>query len=483
MSHIRFGTSGWRGVISEDFTFFNVRRAAQAICNHLKTHPEFGIKALPQNPRTVLVGYDTRFLSEQFAAEAAGVFAANGFKVLFSRQDVPTPALAHAVGHRKSLGAVNITASHNPANYNGIKWTPYWGGPAIPPITQDIERFCDLITDHDIHFHPQGKAQKEDRWEESDFKPPYLKQLHQLLDWKTIKRAGPKLGVDCLYGTARHYLPEILRAWGCEVQPLHLQRDVLFGNGMPEPSPETLSELTGYVRRKYANLGLACDGDADRFGLLDEGGVWISPNEFLGLLLHHLVQNRGWKGKVVRSVMTSHFVDAVAKFHGLEVRETPVGFKYIGELLREGEYILGGEESGGLSLKGHVPEKDGILACLLAVEIVSTEKKSLSQIKNFLFKQVGPTHSQRINCRIPNPHLIREIQEKLKLRPPLDLAGSSVWRIDETDGFKFLLKDGSWLGLRLSGTEPVARLYLEAASPKMLDKLLEAGKKLLKGEF
>ncbi|MBI4055500.1 MAG: phosphoglucomutase/phosphomannomutase family protein [Elusimicrobia bacterium] len=492
---IRFGTSGWRAIFAEEFTFSNVRLVAQAISQHLKTHEEFGLPArglparsLPSGKNgspgkplgRVVVGYDTRFLSEQFAREAAGVFAANGFHVLLSDSDVPTPVVAHHILKNQALGGLIVTASHNPAEYNGLKWNPYWAGPAPSAVTEDIESHLRALRDQEVRWVDPKTAQKEKKIELADLHPAYVLHLKSLLGVAKIKRAKLKVGVDLQHGSATHYLLPLLSEVGCQVHPLHAERDVLFGGHSSEPAPETLSELAARMRKSSWRLGLSCDGDADRFGILDAKGTWLPPNEILGLLLDHLVRHKGLRGKVVRSVMTSHFVDAVAKHHGLEVRETPVGFKYIGELMREGGYLFGGEESGGLSIQGHAPEKDGILACLLAVELVATTGKTLTQYKQQLYKQVGAFYSQRLNLHLQNLSDVERLQERLRVHPPLDLAGSSVWRIDETDGFKFLLKEGSWLGLRASGTEPVVRLYAEAKNPQKLRRLLEEGKNLLK---
>lgn len=484
---IKFGTSGWRAVFSRDFTFANIRRLAHAVSQHVKENPEFGalspeFKAQGGAGPVVVVGYDTRFLSEDFAREAAEVFAADGLKVLLSKSDIPTPAVSHGVIQSKAVGGVTITASHNPAQYNGFKWTPYWGGPAPQPVTDDIERRCPSESQH-VRTMPLEKARNQGLLEIVDFKPSYLKKLLSTVDSKAIKRSGLKVGVDCMHGAGRGWLPQALEQLGLEPLVLNADRDVLFEGRPPEPSPESLGTLIELMKKKNLDLGLACDGDADRFGILDKGGLWISANDVLALLLHHLTEHKGMTGKAARSVMTSRFMDAVAKSKGLETRETPVGFKHLGELLRRGEYILAGEESGGLSIRGHVPEKDGILACLLVLELVAMEKKPLAKIREMLFKKVGSFLNERLNFRLEHPRQVRQLQERLQIRPPLAVAGSSVWRIDQADGFKFLMRDGSWLGLRGSGTEPVIRIYAEASNPEKLRDLIQAGKKILQGKF
>ncbi|MBI5630094.1 MAG: phosphoglucomutase/phosphomannomutase family protein [Elusimicrobia bacterium] len=490
---IRFGTAGWRGVISDEFTFLNVRKVAHALSGYVKENPEYGVAspeyhaALGDSQKSpvpvVIIGYDTRFFSEDFAHEAAAVFALDGVKTMISAADLPTPAVGWAVGHHKAVGGVMITASHNPASYNGLKWMPFWGGAAIPAITGDVERRIELMGHQVVKTMPVDRSLRESWTQTVNFKPGYFKHLSSILDLKTIKKSRLKVGVDSMHGSARGYLRPFLEGLGLEARGLHEERDVLFGGRAPEPTAESLAELAQLMRKERLSLGLACDGDADRFGILDEGGEWISPNEVLALVLDHLVTRRGFKGKVARSVMTSHFVDAVAKFHGLETRETPVGFKYIGELMRTGQYILGGEESGGLTILGHVPDKDGVLACLLALEIAAAEKKPLAEIRSRLFKKVGTFCNVRLNYKMDRLREMIELEERLRVKPPLDLAGGSVWRIDEADGFKFILRDGSWLGLRPSGTEPAFRVYAEAGNPAKLQALVAAGKKLLQGKF
>lgn len=490
---IRFGTAGWRGVISDEFTFLNVRKVAHTVSGYIKENPEYGVDSseyrasLGDSKRSpvpvVVVGYDTRFLSEDFAHEIAAVFASDGIKTLISASDLPTPAVGWAVVDRKAIGGVMVTASHNPANYNGFKWMPFWGGAAPPSVTNDLERRIELLGAHAIKTMAVDRSLRESWIETVDFRGGYFKQLSSLLDVKAIRKARLRVGVDAMHGSARNYLRPFLESLGLEVVGLHEDRDVLFGGRAPEPSSESLPELAALMAKKKLNLGLACDGDGDRFGILDAGGRWIAPNDVLALALEHLAANRGLKGKVARSVMTSHFVDAVAKSHGLDVRETPVGFKYIGELLRTGHFLLGGEESGGLSIRGHVPDKDGLLACLLMLELAAAERKPLVAVRDRLFKKVGAFHNVRLNYKMERMREMIEIQDRLRVKPPLDLAGGSVWRIDETDGFKFILRDGSWLGLRPSGTEPAFRVYAEAPTPKKLDALVAAGKRLLSGKF
>jgi phosphomannomutase len=377
-----------------------------------------------------------------------------------------------------------ITASHNPGQYNGFKWMPYWGGAASPAVTNDLERRVELLGDHTVKAMSDERSVKESWTETIDFMKSYFDQLESLFDVKAIKKAKLKVGIDLMHGSGRRYLrPFLEQRLGVEVVALHEDRDVLFGGRAPEPVPEALGDLTELVKKHKLDLGLACDGDADRFGIIDAGGEFIPANDVIALAYEHLVVHRGLKGKSARSVMTSHFVDAVAKSHGSETRETPVGFKYLGELLRSGSFLLAGEESGGMSIRGHVPEKDGLLACLLMLELVAFEKKTLASVRERLHKKLGAFHNTRINFQMQRLRQIIELEDRLRVKPPLELAGSSVWRVDQTDGFKFILRDGAWLGLRSSGTEPVFRVYAEAHTIKQMNEMVEAGKKLLQGKF
>jgi phosphomannomutase len=490
---IRFGTAGWRGVISDEFTFANVRKVAHALSGSIKENPENGangsdylasLGSAKKSPvPVVIVGYDTRFMSDDFAHEVAAVFASDGIKTLFSKTDLPTPAVGVAVRQHKAVGGVMITASHNPAHYNGFKWIPWFGGAASRDLTDDIERRAELLGVHAVKTMSVDKSLRESWVEEIDVREAYFKTLSEIVDLKTIKKAGLKIGVDSMHGSGRLFLRPFLEKAGITTYGLHESRDVLYGGRNPEPSDENLGELKALMAKHKLHLGVATDGDADRFGILDTGGKWISANEVLALALEHLVVNRGYKGKIARSVMTSHFIDAVGKAHGCDTRETPVGFKHLGELLRTGQYVIAGEESGGMSIRGHIPDKDGLLACLLMIELMAVERKPLSVIRDRLFKKVGSFHNVRLNVKMERHRDVLELEERLRTKPPLDLAGGSVWRIDQQDGYKFILRDGSWLGLRSSGTEPVFRVYAEASSPKKLDEMVAAGKKLIQGKF
>ncbi|MGA8142383.1 MAG: phosphoglucomutase/phosphomannomutase family protein [Candidatus Acidiferrales bacterium] len=455
---IHFGTSGWRGVIAEDFTFGGVRRAAAAIAGH--------VLAQTKNPK-LIIGYDTRFFSEEFALTAASVLESQGCRVVVCREATPTPAIAYAIIHGKLDGGVNITASHNPAEYNGLKFSGPEGGPALPDVTKDIEKRAAALKDQPGSLH-----ELEDDFERVNPKEAYFGQLEKLIRFDVIKKAKGSFVCDAVHGCGAGWLDGILVGYGIALSAIRKERDVLFDGTGPDPSEENLAPLKNAVLEKKALAGLATDGDADRFGILDRDGSFISPNHILGLLFDYLLETRGYKLGASRSVATSHLLDAVAKMHGVELYETPVGFKYVGPLLRDNKIAIGGEESAGLTIRGHVPEKDGILACLLVVEMIAARGKSLMEQLHDLFRRVG---GQFWPIRL-NLHLAADVQARLvgRLKQTFtDFAGRHVAREDRLDGMKLIFGDGSWILMRPSGTEPVVRIYAEAASVAASEKLAE----------
>ena len=472
MKLIRFGTSGWRDIIAENFTFANVRLVARAIAEHLLTEQA-------DQPQ-VVVGYDTRFLSEAFAAEAAAVLAACGVRVWLTDRDTPTPVVAYEVIRRGAAGGLNITASHNPPEYNGLKFSGPSGGPVLPAITDRIEkRVQELLTQPETPCPLLGELEAKGLVVRIDPRPTYLKRLRELVDLRAIAAARLKVAVDLLYGTAGGYLDELLREAGCDVQTLHGSRNPGFGGKAPDPSDTNLQELATVVRSGGYHLGLATDGDADRYGIVDRDGCFIEPNYILALLLRHLIGTRSWRMGVARSVATSHLVDAVARLRAVPVYETKVGFKYLGELITQGKVALCGEESAGLSIFGHVPEKDGILAALLVTEMVAMAVgSSVRSLLNALYAEVGGA----IYARRLNLHLTSEQQGHLADRLkalPTRVAGLAVVEVNRLDGTKLLLEDGSWFLVRTSGTEPVVRLYLDAHSEAQIEELTAAARALL----
>ena len=458
---IRFGTSGWRAIIADDFTYANVRRVTEAIVSYL-TERKTG-------DQTLIVGHDSRFMGEKFADVAAEIASRKGIRVLRCTGTTPTPAISHAIISQKAVGGINFTASHNPPEYQGIKFSTADGAPALPEVTKRIEEIIDAGPKVD---DAGGGSVKE-----YDAAPGYLEDLKTKIRFDVLTSGKGRYAYDPLWGTGRGYLDKILRDHGLEVETIHDWRDVTFGGQAPEPGEEHLDELREAVAKKSLTLGLATDGDGDRFGVIDSNGRFITPNELIALLTDYLAESREWKLGVARSVATSHLVDRVAKNRGLELHETPVGFKFIGELINKDEIILGGEESAGLSIRGHYPEKDGILACLLAAEAVAARRASLTEQFAELTKRVGQLFSGRIGVKL-TPEVAAKLKEKLA-QDPSEIAGRKIENINRLDGVKFLFAGGSWMLMRPSGTEPVVRIYAESENREDLEELLEQGRKYL----
>lgn len=464
MSKISFGTDGWRAVMCEDFIFSNVRLVSQAICNY--------VKAKEDPKKGLVIGYDTRFFSDKFALAAATVCAANGIPVYLTSEDAPTPVVAFSVKDRKTAGAIMFTASHNPSIYNGMKFIPYYAGPAMPDITGVIEQEISRITEKDINMMPAEEAEKQNLITRFDPSALYIKQINSIINLNAIKKGKLKIILDPLFATGRKYLKSIL-AQVCDAQMIHGEPDPSFGGLNPEPIGVNLVPLTEAVKGK-AHLGLATDGDADRFGVVDFDGTYINANQVLSLLLVHLIKNYKWKGPVARTVATTHLLDRIAKANDMEVFEYPVGFKYIGEAIRDKGCIIGGEESGGVSIKGHIPEKDGILAVSLIAEMRAMEGKSLGVLYNDIMKKYGHAYSQRVDIHAPD-ELKKKVFGELEKNPWQKVAGKKVEKIERIDGVKFILEDGSWILMRPSGTEPIVRVYSEASSPEEMAKISQEG--------
>lgn len=463
---IKFGTSGWRGIIGEDFTFANVRVASQGIANHLKKSGRQG--------SGVIVAYDTRFLSEKFASEAAKILAFNDIKAFLCTRDVPTPTVAFETVRRKAMGAINFTASHNPPEYNGLKFSTANGAPALPEITKQIER--------EIHAVQQSNEkldvyEKTELIEEIDPKDRYLTELRQKVDVDTIRKSGLRIAIDSLYGTSRDYLDYFLLEAGVEAKIIHNYRDPYFGGFSPECNEKNLAELRKVISDEKFDLGLATDGDADRFGIVDDRNRVVSPNTILALLSIYLKRYRNIPGGLARSVATTHLMDAIARKLDVPLYEVPVGFKYIGELILADKIALGGEESAGMSMFRHLPEKDGILACLLVAEMVARTGKKIGQLVDEMHEEFGYYYSKRVDLKV-TPQLKESLAAKLA-NPPRQVDGMEVRDVNTADGVKLIFNEQTWLLFRLSGTEPVARLYAEACSPKDLKHVLDAGRKFV----
>ncbi len=468
MTQIKFGTSGWRGIFCDDFTLANVRVVTQAIADYLHGQD--------LAEKGVVIGYDARFMGRDFARETARVLAGAGIKALLCERDTPTPVISHELIRRRAAGAINFTASHNPYDYNGIKFSPAWGGPALPETTADIEKRANAMLGEIVSkAMPLDVATQQGLFEEIDPRPHYFETLRRLIDFSTIVGSGIKIAVNPLYGSGRGYLDLLLREAGVEVVTLNDHLDPYFGGEPPEPAEAHIGDFIDLVKGDAdIVLGLATDGDADRFGIVDADGSYIEPNYILALLFDYMIRRKGLKGNAARSVATSQLVDAVAAMHGVEVLETPVGFKFIGEYISENKILIGGEESAGLSIQGHVPEKDGILACLMVAEMVAVEKRTLGELLQDLYGRVGEIHTRRINIRL-SPQVESALPDKFA-HPPEQLGGRKIVKLIQIDGQKYLFDDGSWMLFRKSGTEPVVRLYAEAKSPQRLAELIELGR-------
>ncbi|MGI9953201.1 phosphoglucomutase/phosphomannomutase family protein [Moorellaceae bacterium AZ2] len=456
---IKFGTDGWRAITADEFTFANVRHVAQAVADYLLE---------TTSNRQVVIGYDHRFLAEHFAAAAAEVLAGNGFTVLFPEKALPTPVTAYAIKAHGTAGALMFTASHNPPEYNGVKFIPAYAGPATPEITGAIEKR--LGGPSTIRRKELAAARQEGLVRTFDPKESYLHHLLSLVDGEAIRGARLRVVVDPLYGAGTGYLETLLTSLGCEVKVMHNWRDPLFGGKLPDPCARVLEELAARVKEEGAHLGLALDGDADRFGVVDADGSYITANQVLFLVLAHLVEGKGLRGLVARTVATTHLLDRLAGAHGLEVEETPVGFKYIGQALLHKGCILGGEESGGLSIRGHIPEKDGILAAALVTEIRAEYGRPLKEVLSGLMGRYGPLFSERLDLHV-TPETKERVLKQLSSYEPKELGGQTVTGRLTVDGLKLLMADGSWALIRPSGTEPLFRLYVEAPSNESLHRL------------
>jgi phosphomannomutase len=461
MTVIKFGTSGWRAVLAEDFTFVNARRVVTAVAAVLAEDGTAG--------GLVLVGFDTRFLADRFAAEAARLLIGGGFRAEVSIRPVPTPVLAFEIRRRGAAGAVNFTASHNPPQYLGIKFSTANGAPALPEVTRRIEE----------HLARIGEviAPAAEPVPSFDPAPPYLDDLAAKVRMADVARGRPQFSLDFRYGTSVGFLDTFLERAGVDLFRLNANRDPLFGGLSPQCGEKELVVLGEEVRRRGSRLGLSCDGDADRFGVLDGAGGYVQPNEILALLAQDLLGRKGRRGGIARSVATTHALDAVAKEFGVPLYETPVGFKYIGEKLIAGEIIFGGEESAGLTVEGHVPEKDGILADLLVAEMVGASGRTLAELSEDLARTIGPYLTRRLDMQL-SPEA-KEALARRRASPPERFAKRKVVSVNLLDGLKLLLDDGSWILVRESGTEPVARVYVEAHSARDLDALAAAGPELL----
>ncbi len=468
-----FGTDGWRDIIADGFTFENVRVVSQAVCDYYR--------AKNSSPRIAL-GYDTRFLSDLFAENVALVAAGNGVQVTMSDSFVPTPALAYETYSGGYEGGIMITASHNPPKYNGFKVKASFGGSAPPEIAEGISRILEdnLGRKRGYEMLRREEAQERGllRWENMIEK--YRKHLVSLVDTDCISATSPRVCVDPMYGAAQGFLGSLLEEVGCRVEEINSEQNPIFGGVNPEPIAKNLSKLRFRVLSGGFDLGIAVDGDGDRVGAIDERGHFVNSHQIFALLLRHLVKNKGLDGSVVRTISTTSLIDLMAEAYGKKVLVTPVGFKYVAQHILKGGVLMGGEESGGIWVQGHIPERDGALMGCLLTELISCEGRGLAELLDDLRKEYGDSLYWREDVEVDEGRK-REIQKELSFFDPGPRLGEKVKEISRIDGLKYIFQDYSWLMIRPSGTEHVVRIYAEASSEERLKNLMEVGLDFVRG--
>lgn len=476
---IHFGTDGWRAVISDTFTFDNLRLVTQAIADAVKSDKwNDGVPAekLP-DPNLMVVGFDTRFLSDRYAGEVARVLAGNGYTVHLTQGDAPTPAISFTVRDRGAIAGIMVTASHNAPRYNGVKLKASYGGAALREQCHRVEIY---LTDNEergrgpnlMDYH---QAREMGLLQRFNPLPEYYRHLRELVNFDAIADNPQRVVVDSMYGSGRGVIKSILKGTGCEVREIRGEMNPGFGGVHPEPIARYLGALSSAISTGMGDLGVATDGDADRIGAMDERGVFVDPHKIMALALRYLVEVRGWRGPVVRTVSTTRMIDRLAQVHDLPVYETPVGFNYIVDHMLREDILIGGEESGGMAFRGHVPEGDGCLMALLLIEMVSIYGATLSELISDLVEHYGPVHYQRTDLRLSRPIAKDQMVQQLLDKTPPDIGGEKVIDIQSQDGVKFILTDDSWLLIRPSGTEPVLRVYAEGRTPEMVQSLLKYG--------
>lgn len=479
---IHFGTDGWRAVISDTFTFSNLRMVAQAIADAVASDhwDKSGNGGQAPDPKKIVVGFDTRFLSDRYAGEVTRVLTANGYTVLLTQADAPTPAISYAVKHHSAIAAVVITASHNAPRYNGVKLKAAFGGSALPEQCRRVEVY---INDNEQRSRGPNlmdfrKAREMGLIQKFNPLPAYFDHLRTLIDTDVIADQPQRLVVDSMYGSGRGVIKAFLQGTGCEVAEIRGEMNPGFGGIHPEPIAKYLGPLVSAISSGMGNFGVCTDGDADRIGAMDGRGNFVDPHKIMALSLIYLVEKRGLTGSVVRTVSTTRMIDRLAKRYGLTLHETPVGFNHIADYMMKEDVLIGGEESGGISFKGHIPEGDGAAMGLLLIEMVAEAKKSLHEMVNDLLEDVGPAFYERSDLRLNRPVAKAEMTDLLTKQAPAEIGGEKVADVSARDGVKYILSDDSWLLIRPSGTEPVLRVYAEGRSQEMVKNLLGYGEQV-----
>jgi len=477
---IKFGTDGWRGIIAEDFTFDNVRICAQAVAEYLKQNR--------LDKQSLVIGYDTRFASEDFAAAAAEVIAGNDIRVHLCLKPAPTPVVSFTVPATKSAGAIVITASHNPGSWNGFKYKSQDGASAPDGVTSQIERNIASLTQAlSLKRRGQGKgvkrlaldkALKKGAVDYVDPAPAYFEQLSHFVNIEELRRQKLNIIVDPMYGAGIGYFKAVLQNGNLRITEINAERNPSFPQIQPEPIAKNLTKLSRLVVERKADVGLATDGDADRIGIVDEKGQFLTQHQVFALLCLYLLEVRGERGAMIRTLTSTMMLSRLGKLFDVPVYETPVGFKYVAPLMMEKNAIIGGEESGGYGFRGHVPERDAILAGLYFLDFMVKTGKTPSQLLDYLYSKVGPHYYDRRDFHISAAKR-QTILHRLSSSSPASIAGSKVNKVDTTEGFRFFLGDESWLLIRFSGTEPLVRIYSEAESLERARELLDEGKKLI----
>jgi phosphomannomutase len=479
---IHFGTDGWRAVISDTFTFDNLRLVVQAVADAVASDGwsnGIQLKDIP-DPKKVIIGFDTRFLSDRYAREAARVMAANGYHVYLSQADSSTPAIAYSTYAMHAIAGIMITASHNAPRYNGVKVKSPAGSSASSEQCRRVEVY---LNDNE----EQGRGPNLIDYELARSKklinrfnplPEYQTHLRKLINFDCIAENPQYLVVDSMYGSGRGMIKSMLEGTGCEVFEIRNEMNPGFGGVHPEPIASYLNALSGAITTGKGSLGLATDGDADRIGAMDERGTFVDPHKIMALALRYLVEKKKLTGAVVRTVSTTRMIDRLAARYGLELHETPVGFNHIADHMLHEDVLIGGEESGGISFKGHIPMGDGVLMGLLIVEMVADAGVTLGELVKDLLKEVGPAFYARKDLRLHKPVAKADMVNKLKNEVPASLGGEKINEVSALDGVKYILADDSWLLIRPSGTEPSLRVYAEGRSEKMVEELIKYGEKV-----
>jgi alpha-D-glucose phosphate-specific phosphoglucomutase len=473
---VKFGTDGWRAVISEEFTFANLRLVAQAIADFVREEND--------TDPSVVIGFDTRFLSDRYAAEVACVMAANDIRALLARADTPTPAISYAVANRNANAGVMITASHNPPRYNGVKLKASYGGSASPEQHRRVEKFLERNekAGREPRLMTIEDALRADKVVKFDPAWAYYEHLGTLVNLDIIHEGELRVVHDAMYGAGRRTISEMLMRTRTDVLNLRDEMNPGFGGIHPEPIAKHLSLLASVMQNSNRHAGLATDGDADRIGAVDARGQFVDPHRIFGLILRYLLDKRELRGRVVRTVSTTRMIDRIAAEYGLSVVETPVGFNHISDLMIDNDVVMGGEESGGMSIHGHIPEGDGVLMGLLLLEVLAEAHKPLHVMVDELLEAYGPAQYARTDLKLSRPVAKADLTQKLVETAPDKISGVEVEEVRTSDGIKYYLKDGSWLLIRPSGTEPVLRVYAEAPNDERVRALLDFGEAIAAGE-